>query len=55
MFVLDAFKGHLTLDVISVIHATNTDLVFITGGMTSQLHIPANMHFDYHLKQMHSE
>jgi hypothetical protein len=35
MLVLDAFEGHLTLDVRSVIHALNTDLVVIAGRMTS--------------------
>jgi hypothetical protein len=35
MLVLHAFEGHLTLDVRSVIHVTNTDLVVIAGRMTS--------------------
>jgi hypothetical protein len=37
MLVLDAFKGHLTSEVKSAIHAMNTDLMVIPGGMTSQL------------------
>jgi hypothetical protein len=35
MLVLDAFEGHLILDVRSVIHAMNTDLVVIAGRTTS--------------------
>jgi hypothetical protein len=35
MLVLDAFKGHLILDVRPVIHAMNTDLIIIARGMTS--------------------
>jgi hypothetical protein len=35
MLALDAFKGHLTLNVRSVIHAVDTDLVVIPDGMTS--------------------
>jgi hypothetical protein len=35
MLVFDAFEGHLTLDVRSVIHAVNTVLVVISGGMTT--------------------
>jgi hypothetical protein len=38
MRVLDAFKGHLILDVKSVFYTVNNDLVVIPGGMTSQLH-----------------
>jgi hypothetical protein len=34
MLVLVAFKGHLTVDVRSMIHEVNTDLV-IPGEMTS--------------------
>jgi hypothetical protein len=34
MFVLDALKGHLTLEVRPVTHLKNTDLVFITRGIT---------------------
>jgi hypothetical protein len=37
--VLDAFKGHLTLEVTSAIHAMNSDLVVIPGGLTSQLQV----------------
>jgi hypothetical protein len=35
MLVLDAFKGHIMLNAGSVIHALNTHLVVIPGGMTS--------------------
>jgi hypothetical protein len=35
IFMFDAFKRHLTLDVRSVIHEVNTDHVGISGGMTS--------------------
>jgi hypothetical protein len=35
MHVLDAFKGHLMLQVRSVIHAVNSDLVVICRVMTS--------------------
>jgi hypothetical protein len=37
MLVLDAFKGHLTPEVKSVIHAMNTALLVIPGGLSSQL------------------
>jgi hypothetical protein len=30
---VDAFGGHLTLNANSVLHAVNTDLVVIPGGM----------------------
>jgi hypothetical protein len=33
MLVLDAYKGHLTPEVKSGIHATNTDLVVITSHL----------------------
>jgi hypothetical protein len=39
MFVLFAFKGHFTPEVKSVIHTMDTDLVVITGWMTSQIQI----------------
>jgi hypothetical protein len=42
MFVLDAFKGYLALDVRSVIHAMDVDPVAIPGRKTSELHILAN-------------
>jgi hypothetical protein len=31
--IRDAFEGHLTLDVKSVIHEMNADLAVISGGM----------------------
>jgi hypothetical protein len=34
--VMDTFEGHLELDARSMIHAMNTGLVVIPGGMTSQ-------------------
>jgi hypothetical protein len=37
MIVLDAFESHVTPQVKHVIHAMNTDLVVIPGGMTPQL------------------
>jgi hypothetical protein len=37
MLVLDAFKGHLTLDVRSVFHAMTTDLVISEGLGTTTL------------------
>jgi hypothetical protein len=42
MLVLDAFKGYLTPEVKSAIHAVNTDLMVIPGGMTSQLQVLVN-------------
>jgi hypothetical protein len=33
LLVLDAIKDHLTLDIISAVHAVNTDLVVIPGGI----------------------
>ncbi|KAJ4439521.1 hypothetical protein ANN_07645 [Periplaneta americana] len=39
MLVLDAFKGHLTLEVKKKITALKTDLVVIPGGMTSKLQV----------------
>jgi hypothetical protein len=35
MFVLDAIKDHLKLEVRSVIHTLNNNLVVISGRMTS--------------------
>jgi hypothetical protein len=58
MLVLDAFKGHLTPELRSVIHAMNTDLVVIPGGITSQLQVlevVVNKPFKDHLKQLYSE
>jgi hypothetical protein len=52
---LDLFKGHLVLDVRSLIYAMNTDLVVVPGGLTSHLHIVVNKHFEDHLKQLYSE
>jgi hypothetical protein len=40
--VLDIFKGNLTMDIESVIHAVNNDLVVIPREMPSQLHVPVN-------------
>ena len=37
MLVLDAFKGHLTNPVKTLLKAVKSDLVVIPGGMTSQL------------------
>jgi hypothetical protein len=56
MVVLDAFKGHLTPEMKATItsSSTNTDLVVITGGKTSQLHAldaVVNKPFKDHLKQ----
>jgi selenocysteine lyase/cysteine desulfurase len=31
MLMLDAFEGHLTLDVRSVIHAMNADFLVVSG------------------------
>jgi hypothetical protein len=45
--VQDVFKGLLTLDVRSVIHAVCTSLVVITS-------CPVNKHFKDHLKQFYS-
>jgi hypothetical protein len=36
IIVTDAFEGHLELDARSMIHAMNTGLVVIPGGMMSQ-------------------
>jgi hypothetical protein len=33
-FVLDVFEGHVTLNVRSVIHVENSDLVGAPGGIT---------------------
>jgi hypothetical protein len=55
--VLDAFKSHLTPEVKSAIHAMNTDLVVISGGMTLQLQVlvaVVNKPFKDHLKQLYS-
>lgn len=39
MLVLDAFRGHTTVDVKRQIQNLKTDLVIIPGGMTSQLQV----------------
>jgi hypothetical protein len=39
MFLFDALKGRLTLEVRPVTHLMNTDLVVITRGKTLGLHI----------------
>jgi hypothetical protein len=38
ILVLDVLKGHLTLDVTSAVHAVNTVLVVIPGGMTTTIY-----------------
>jgi hypothetical protein len=58
MLVPDAFKGHLTPEVKFAIHAMNTDLLVIPGGMTSQLQVldvAVNKSFKDPLKQLYSE
>jgi hypothetical protein len=58
MLVLDAFKCHLTPEVKSAIHAVNTDLVVIPGGMIFQLQVLdvlVSKPFKDHLKQLYSE
>lgn len=57
MLVLDAFKGHLTPQVKKEINNSNTDLVVIPGGMTSQLQVldvMVNKPFKDHLKQLYT-
>jgi hypothetical protein len=39
MLALDSFKGHLTQQVKAEMRKANTDLVMITGGMTSRLQV----------------
>jgi hypothetical protein len=58
MTVLDAFKGCLTLDVISFIHAMNTDFTVIPKRMTLYLQVldvVVNKPCMYHLKQLYSD
>jgi hypothetical protein len=38
-----------------VIHTENTDLVFISGGMTSYIEVLVDMPCKYHLKELYSE
>jgi hypothetical protein len=38
MLMLDAFRVHLKLDVVSAIHAMNTELVIKPGGMSTTKH-----------------
>jgi hypothetical protein len=53
--VQDAFKVHITLNVRSIFHAVNTDLVATPGMMTSQLHVLLNKLFKNLLKLLYSE
>jgi hypothetical protein len=39
MLVLDAFKRHLTQEVKGEMRKVHTDLIVISGGMTSQLQV----------------
>jgi hypothetical protein len=58
MLVLDAFKDHFTPEVKSAIHAINSDLVVIPGGMTYQLlfqDVVGNKPFKNDLKQLYCE
>lgn len=60
MLVLDAFKGHSTLEINATITGSsmNIDLVVIPGGMTLQLQvliIVVNRPFKYHQKQFYSK
>jgi hypothetical protein len=58
MHVLDTFKGHLTLEVKSVIHAMNSSLVVIPRMMTSDLKIldvVVKKPFKDYLKQLFSK
>jgi hypothetical protein len=51
----DAFKIHLTQEVSSVIHAMNTTIVIIHGGMISQLHVLEDKPFKDPVKQWYSK
>jgi hypothetical protein len=53
MFVLDAYEGHLLLEVRAMNCAMNTDLV-IPGRMISQ-HVLMNKPFKGHFKQFYYE
>lgn len=58
MLVLDAFKGHLTDSVKEELKRSNTDLVIIPGGMTSQLQpldVSVNKPFKSYLHQAYDE
>lgn len=58
MLVLDAFKGHLTLEVKKKITALKTDLVIIPGGMTSKLQVldvVVNKPFKDQLRKQYSD
>lgn len=51
--VLNAFQGHITLNVRFMFHEVNTDLVAIPGRMTSQLHVLVNKLSNNILKLLH--
>lgn len=51
MLVLNTFKGHLTDEVEEALTKSNTDLVVIPGGMTSQLQ-PLNICINKPLKDL---
>jgi hypothetical protein len=56
--VLDTSKGYITMQVKSVIHAANIDLVAISGGMTLHLQVvdtEVNNPSEDHLNQLYSE
>jgi hypothetical protein len=56
MFVLDAFKGHLTDSVKNQLRKMKTELVVIPGGMTSVLQpmdISINKPFEDRLRQQY--
>jgi hypothetical protein len=59
MLVLDAFTRHLTPEVQAIITGSsmNTDLMVISGGMTSQVQVldVVNRLFTDHLRQHYSE
>jgi hypothetical protein len=55
MACADQFKGPFTLEVRSVIHAMNSDLVVISGGVISCLFVLVNKAFQNHLKQLYYE
>jgi putative intracellular protease/amidase len=60
MLVVDVFKGHLALEIKAAITgiSTNTDLVIIPGGITSQLQVldvMVNKPFLDYLKKRYSE
>jgi hypothetical protein len=51
--VLDLFNGLFILEVRSMVHAMNSDLVVISGRMTSNLHVLVNKAFQNHLKLLY--